>query len=153
MNCRKCRRLIPKYLDGELAEGDALRVRAHLDACHDCRAETDSILKTLDLLAQWGPIEPRLGVDALRERLKQRAERTLESVLPVPRWAAAALAVFSIGVGTALGLRGVQVEPRKPGSEVQVANAVGLSHYDDLVEASIVQGVGNPPTFEGGPAR
>ncbi|MGC8863850.1 MAG: zf-HC2 domain-containing protein [Armatimonadota bacterium] len=142
MNCSRFRRLIPKYLDGQLAEDDARRVRAHLDACIDCRAEADSARRILELLAEWPAVEPRLGFGALQERLVQRTRRSTQPVLPVPSWAAAALAVLSIGVGAALGVRPAQHEPPGPLTEAQVASAVGLVHYDDLIEASLAEGMG-----------
>jgi predicted anti-sigma-YlaC factor YlaD len=153
MKCSKCKRLVSAYLDRELGEAVAREVEAHLAACTGCRAEADAIRRTLNLLEDWQPIEPRLGLDALRERLKQRARPARQPVLPVPRWAAAALAVLSIGVGAALGVRVPQAPPAKAPSEQQVASAVGLPQYDDLIEASMARGINELPAEAEGAAR
>jgi len=153
MKCSKVRKLVSAYLDGELGEARAREVEAHLAACSDCRAEAEAVRRTLDLLGEWRPVEPRLGLEALRERLKQRAPRTWQPVLPIPRWAAAALALLSIWAGASLGLRVPQAPPAKAPSEHQIASAVGLPQYDDLVEASLAHGIGEPSPDAKGAAR
>ena len=153
MKCSKVRRLIAAYVDDELGEAGARAIGAHLAKCPDCRAEADAVRETLDLLGQWQPIEPRLGLDALRERVRQRRSRVWQPLLPIPRWAAVGLAALSIGAGASLGVRVPQAPPQKAPSEQQVASAVGLPQYDDLVEASLAQGIDEPSPDAKGAAR
>jgi len=153
MKCSKVRRLVAAYVDDELGEAGARAIEAHLAKCPDCRAEADAVRKTLDLLGQWQPIEPRLGLDALRERVRQRRSRVWQPLLPIPRWAAVGLAALSIGAGASLGVRVPQAPPQKAPSEQQVASAVGLPQYDDLVEASLAQGIDEPSPDAKGAAR
>ncbi|MCX8053865.1 MAG: zf-HC2 domain-containing protein [Armatimonadetes bacterium] len=142
MKCSKSTRLIPAYLDGELGEKVVRLLEKHLSECSNCRAEADAFRQTLVLLNEWSSVQPRLGIEALRERLKQRAGRVPQSILPVPRWAAATLAVMSIMVGAALGLRVEELPATRPLSEQQIASAVGLPQYDDLIEESLAHGIG-----------
>ncbi len=153
MKCSKCKRLVSAHIDGELGEAVAREVESHLASCSECRAEAEAVRRTLDLLGEWQRAEPRLGLDALHERLEQRARRAWQPLLPVPRWAAAALALASIAGGTALGGRVPQAPPEKLPSEQQVASAVGLPQYDDLIEASLAQGIGEPSADAKGGAR
>jgi anti-sigma factor RsiW len=42
LECRRIKPLLQSYLDGELDEGDAVRVSRHLDACRRCGLAADT---------------------------------------------------------------------------------------------------------------
>ncbi|MCJ7586524.1 MAG: zf-HC2 domain-containing protein, partial [Candidatus Aminicenantes bacterium] len=48
MTCRSVRKLLPLAAGGDLSEGKAGRVAAHIKTCAACRAELDAYLSALD---------------------------------------------------------------------------------------------------------
>jgi hypothetical protein len=58
MNCQTCRERMAELSDARLAEKDAAPVRAHLEGCAECRAEFETLgrtLATLDTLPSSPP--------------------------------------------------------------------------------------------------
>ncbi len=142
MKCSRARTLLTGYLDSELEERESAQVRAHVDACDSCRAELTALRGVTDLLGEWAEAEPRLGFDALLARVDRRATEPRFRLpgLPVPRWAAAAMAVASVTGGILLGTIGNGSAPAatvKPPTAQQVASAMDVRPHD-LVEASLV---------------
>lgn len=89
------------YLDGQLADAEAERVRRHLDACAACRAELEALQATVQLLRSLPEEEPPAG---LRPRVLARVRQQAARRAPwrrVAAWAAAA-AVAAAAVGFAL---------------------------------------------------
>ena len=54
--CNRIRELFSEHLDGRLGAREDALVEEHLSRCSDCRAEYDSLRKTVDLLAQVRPV-------------------------------------------------------------------------------------------------
>jgi hypothetical protein len=50
--CEQCRENLSAYLDAELADEDAARIRRHVEACPACRGELDALRKTRRALAE-----------------------------------------------------------------------------------------------------
>lgn len=105
-----------RYADGELASSAAARVRAHLEACWQCRVELDELQDTVGACvryrknvlgghlpappAPWGDIRRRFaGIDAelAQSSLRTRAAEWLRRPLRgVARWAPAAAALAMV---------------------------------------------------------
>jgi anti-sigma factor RsiW len=51
MTCDRIRRLLPEFLDGELAAAEQFSVQAHLDACGACAGECEAQRRLIRLLA------------------------------------------------------------------------------------------------------
>ena len=105
MNCQQIRKLIPVYLDDELAAADRQRVAEHLQTCADCRAEARAIEKSWALLDTFKAIEPDpnyrkrfwQSVDAhvpWHARLGQLVQRLFLQQRWVPAAAGAALVIL-----------------------------------------------------------
>ncbi len=84
------------YLDGELAAEDAVRVRTHLEAHSECRAEADALEQSAALLARLPGLEPSPDFVA-RTLAKARSGDGRLHRLPLLRWAAAAAIVAAAG--------------------------------------------------------
>ena len=143
MRCGKAKKLISRSLDSALSTADSASLAEHLSQCAACRAKRDSLARTLDLLDAWQPRQPKLGYDALLTRLEQRAGPVrCRTLIPgMPRWATAGLLAASIACGVVAGLLGEQAKPRPAPSEQEVASAMHLNAFGDVVEGSITYSV------------
>ena len=143
MRCGKAKKLIPRGLDSALSTADSASLAEHLSQCAACRAERDSLAQALDLLDAWQPGQPKLGYDALLTKLEQRAGPVRYRMLipGMPRWATAGLVAASIACGVVAGLSGEQPKPRRVPSEQEVASAMHLNAFGDVVEGSITYSV------------
>jgi anti-sigma factor RsiW len=95
MTCALVERDLDAYVDRELDDESARRVRDHLDGCASCRervAERDA-LGRLVREAQYYP-----APDRLRARVSMQTERS-RSFRQLLTWAAAAVLVVSVGGG------------------------------------------------------
>ena len=150
MRCSKAGKLIPRYVDSELDQSAAQELEGHLQTCPRCRAEEARLRSCLALLAQWAPVETRLGYDALLDRIQQRAaigsKRNTAPAFGVPSWAAAGLAAISIAGGVMFGMQAPDAQPRTVPTEQVVSSSIGLQSFDDIVEASMIYGAGAPDT-------
>ncbi len=152
MKCSKAKALLSRYLDSELGEAQAREVESHLSMCPACRAQEASLRSALGLLGEWIEAEPRLGFEALLDRVERRrtARRPRPSwpALPVPRWATAALAAATIVGGVVAGTAHRDaVQPAEPATVEQVARAMDFQPYD-VVESSLTYSL----TDEGQPS-
>ena len=144
MRCSKAGKLIPRSVDSELDESAAQAVRSHIASCAACRAEEAELRSTLGLLGEWVGADTKLGYEALLERVDQRSRGPVERRAPLlgaPSWAVATLAAISIAGGALLGVTTAGT-PRNPApSEEQVASAIALHSFDDVVAASFAYGL------------
>ena len=144
MRCSKARKLIPRYVDSELDESTARAVCGHIEACAACRADEAELRSALSLLDEWAPADPKLGFEALLSRIDHRHRWPAEQTAPllgVPSWAVAALAAISIAGGAVLGVTTPGTPPKQVISEQQVAGAIALHSFDDVVAASFAYGL------------
>ena len=58
MKCDSIKEQLSGFLDGELGEAEAARVRAHLDECGACRAEFDALRRMSMLYHELEDPEP-----------------------------------------------------------------------------------------------
>ena len=141
MRCSKVRRLISRYQDGELGEPQAREMREHLAACESCRMEESALRETLAMLSAWPAPEPKGGYEAVLSRVGDRARTRAPLVrLPMPGWAAAGLAVLSIAGGSMLAMLPSEPPGVRP-SRQQVASAMDLHSFNDVLEASVASAV------------
>jgi anti-sigma factor RsiW len=86
VNCSKIQSLLSAYMDGELTGEDQLRIREHLDHCHSCCEEHNSLLATKRLISsmtvrQARPEMEQLILNVLAEEESQRVRRS-----PILAW-------------------------------------------------------------------
>jgi len=95
MSC-SCRENLVAYLDGELAPAEADAIRAHIEACADCRAYAGLLKSSYDALEHIEAAEAPAGFAA---KVKSRARRrALRPVYAFAALAAAAALLLAIAV-------------------------------------------------------
>ena len=132
MRCDEAQEHLSAYLDRELTAELAAAVRAHLDACPDCRAVADGLRTTADLLGRLPvrsapghvaadvqrEIERRMVLESPAAVEGQPPERTL-AIRRARQWprvlAVAATVVVAVGIGV-LAYRQSTVTP--PAGEI-----------------------------------
>jgi len=75
MSCRDVRKLLPRYVDGDLPPLDVARVAEHLEGCADCRRRLELQRRLAGMLAHLP--EPK-GAAAGEARLRARMAAALE---------------------------------------------------------------------------
>jgi hypothetical protein len=102
MNCKKVRRLLPLMAGSEISQSKISGIKAHLEACPECRAEYDSFILSLEKTKEW-LAEERIAWEerewqkAVQKAIEQRESR-VSSLAPWPfkkAWAYAVMAVFA----------------------------------------------------------
>jgi len=81
MKCRKFRRLIPDFLEGQLTPKRHEEIIAHLKICKDCAKEKRLYEESWQLIGQWQDIEPEPG---FKMRFWNHLLREAESKLAPP---------------------------------------------------------------------
>lgn len=142
MKCSKAKRLISAYVDSELPDRIASELAAHLAVCKGCCDCERSLRRTADLMDQWQCVQPIGEFEGVMRRVEQPYAGHV-FLLPLPGWAAAALAAFSLATGVVVGLNARQEAPPTPPTQASVMAAMGLDSFatNDLLEASIHEGV------------
>src|SRR5438045_2203372 len=120
--------LLLRYLDGELPHRKSRRLRKHLEACWQCRAETEQLETTVgdcvryrkavlaaclppppnpwaDLTVEMERIEVALAGESVLARVAQIGRTLSPRRNPRLQWALAAAAVLAIGVAVTQQLR------------------------------------------------
>jgi Putative zinc-finger len=94
MTCRQAQRFLPGYLDGAIGSSDHLRLREHLDTCHDCRHELERFRQVGICLSRVQPV----AVPAdLAVRIRVRASQVATVGMAMRRcWGRAKLFVENI---------------------------------------------------------
>ena len=95
MNCENALELMNRELDGALTEAESAALRAHLDACPDCR-ETWRQLHELDALLRESELEPpaALHEGVMREIRQEQTRKPHRAWVPAAAIAAAAALVL-----------------------------------------------------------
>jgi hypothetical protein len=96
------RELLDAYALGTLGEADAARVRAHVAACADCRAEAGVLRSVLDVLPHGLP-EVRASA-RVRERIFAQLDASAAVRRRRPSWTFAAMTVLAAAFALAVGL-------------------------------------------------
>lgn len=86
MNCKKCQKHLPAWLDGELPGELADQVERHLDVCPECASQRTLLQRSLASLDALEQFEPSAGFDAAFARKLMDAKRaTRLEQEPAPR--------------------------------------------------------------------
>jgi anti-sigma factor RsiW len=103
MNCNYAQSRISAYVDGELAGGEMLNVRAHLAACENCKAAYENCLNLKRAVSSMPDHSPSPEFQHRLVNAIRRAAPSAESEGPIwPTWrmavafAAAAVAAFAV---------------------------------------------------------
>ena len=89
MNCKKCQKHLPVWLDGELPEELAGQVEQHLGSCPECAAQRALLQRSLASLDALELLEPSAGFDAAFARKlveAKRAKRLEQEAAPRRSW-------------------------------------------------------------------
>jgi anti-sigma factor RsiW len=144
MKCKRIRRKLVAYLDGELEEKQKLPIKEHLTKCRECKKEADLLETTLYLLKDQQRLKPSQGFEAsLWEKVHSSEEekqllpqaifgRFSRLILP-----AAVAATLIIGV-----VVGNSVEKIIPSQTVNLGEekyltSIGLDSFQDLPSGSL----------------
>lgn len=109
MNCENALELMNRELDGALTEAESAALRAHLDACPDCR-ETWRQLHELDALLRESELEPpaALHEGVMREIRQEQKKKPRQAWVPAAAIAAAAALVLLAGRAGLIALPGFE---------------------------------------------
>ena len=143
MKCKRIRRKLVAYLDGELREKQKLLIKEHLTKCRECKKEADLLNKSFYLLKDQRRLKPSQGFEAnLWERIYSTEEREPSPQAIFERLAhlllpAAVVAALIIGV-----VVGNSVEKIIPSQTVELEEeryltSIGLDSFQDLPTGSL----------------
>jgi anti-sigma factor RsiW len=133
MKCEYTDRLV-EYLDGEMAEGEARALHAHVESCAVCRGRIALLRRSYAALEALATPEVPEGFAA---RVKARTARRTP-VMPRVIWSAlsaAAMVLLALGVYWAGGERGTGPGTGQPGTTgtATVAGIEGLTVEEQAV--------------------
>lgn len=86
MNCRKVRKNLVEYFEGELKENDALTFKEHLKTCRNCSQEFSQLEKTFQLFSSAEAC-PRLSWELTPDeslRLLSETRRRIAAIKRIP---------------------------------------------------------------------
>ncbi len=135
MRCTKAKKLIWRAVDSTLSSAESETLNDHLAQCADCRTEHESALKTMQLIDCWEAPQPVGDYNAFLMSLSQDSAKPVGLVFR--RWLAGGLAAASIVCGVALGLITGVPATRPAPTEEELASAIGLHTFGDMVESAI----------------
>jgi anti-sigma factor RsiW len=143
VNCKRTRKRLSAYLDGELAPGEEARVREHLASCRRCAAELDGLER---LNAALGALEEATVPADFARRVRRAAARpTTRPSEPIPlgRWAAgraltrvAALLMAAAGIGVGMALGGSLPRANGPSAQAATAETSAFDFPTDALSAA-----------------
>jgi len=148
MRCKRIRKKLAAYLDGELDERQKALVKRHLLECAKCRKEADLLSRISYLLKDQPRIKPTLSFEAdLWKRiysLEKEETTKKETTLYLLKWAtyiilpAAVAAALIIGVfGENLGEKIASFESIS--LEEEYLSSIGLDSFRDFPPGSLSQ--------------
>lgn len=110
MKCKKVRKKLVLFLDGELSEKQRIEIQNHLNSCPDCLKQVDVLLKIWDVSGELERIEPSPYLwNNLSLRIAEyESSKNLFSTFfeTIARYAvpATAVVIFLIGIFTGIYL-------------------------------------------------
>lgn len=108
----------------------------HLAQCAACKAQEAEIQSTLALLDAWPAPEATRDYSAFVFGAPKQADRQM-SLLGMRKWLAGGLATASIVCGVMAGLSTRPGQTVRTPSEQEVASAIDLHTFGDVIEGSI----------------
>lgn len=143
MKCKRLRRKLVAYLDGELREKQKLLIKKHLSQCAECRKEAHLLNESFCLLKGQDYLKPsedflanlweRIYCLEKRQLLPQAIfGRLVHAALP-----AAVAAVLIIGVLVGSSVEKIIPSPTVKLKEERYLTSIGLDSFQDLPTGSL----------------
>ncbi|RLE07661.1 hypothetical protein DRZ78_02600 [Candidatus Aerophobetes bacterium] len=140
MKCKKIRKKLVAYLDGELEKKQRLLIEEHLLRCAECKKEVDLLSKTLYLLKDQQRLKPSEDFEAnLWEKIYSKERQVLphflrrRAYLILPAAVAAAL-IIGVVIGNLLGK---VISFQNVNLEEEYLSSIGLDNFQDLPPGSL----------------
>ena len=133
-DCLRARSAVSARLDAPLAELDALRLDAHLDACEDCRGYAAEVAAIASLLRE-APLEqparamfvPVAGQPVSRQQVAQQSRKRSRRPVARVRMAAAAVVLLAAATASSFALgRAIGGQSPAPATATGPADVLGL---------------------------
>jgi len=115
MNCEDARALLPESWDEKLDEADNLILKAHLERCAACRAESEKLSEVWEALGELPAVTPS---DRLRSRFYERLDAYRQGAAERVR---------------EMPVRGVRIPGRYWGAGVGIAAALMVGFFSGYV--------------------
>jgi anti-sigma factor RsiW len=151
-HCRRIRKRLSAYQDGELSPAERERVRAHLEGCPACREKYEELEQVWQSLGELGEIRPTPGFySRLVERIEEQQkgglfERLRWALYPFPA-ALPTPAVLIVGLLVGVYLANLLVtgnvnplRPRPGSSPAAVATLASLRAFDSIPPGTLGEG-------------
>jgi len=142
MKCKEVRRLLPPYVDGELAGQAQASVHQHLASCPACNSAFEELKQNLALLRSAGTAEPgpyfaaRVMAD-IRQAGRTSARTWLAWGRALGSAAAALLVMASIGVGALIGRGLAQGSPTGSVTSEELTVSSDEPAFADVFESAL----------------
>ena len=143
MKCKKIRRKLVAYIDGELDKEQELLVKRHLLKCAKCKKEADLLNKTSYILKSERRLVPseefeanlwrRIRFAEKRETAPHFLRRVAYLILPA---AVAAALIIGVMIGN---LVGKVIPPQNVNLEEEYLSSIGLDSFQDFPPGSLPQ--------------
>jgi predicted anti-sigma-YlaC factor YlaD len=75
VECEGVREKLSEFLDRDLVDAICREIEQHIERCHDCRVEVDTVRKTITLYQKAGDVELPIRVSAELETVMAREYR------------------------------------------------------------------------------
>lgn len=143
MKCKRIRRKLVAYLDGELEEKQKLSIKEHLTKCRECKKEADLLNKSFYLLKDQQRLKPSQGFEAsLWERIHSSEEKQLLPQAIFGRFSrlilpAAVAATLIIGVVVGSSVEKIIPSETVKLEEERYLTSIGLDSFQDLPSGSL----------------
>jgi negative regulator of sigma E activity len=155
MDCRQCSDDLTAYLDGELPDSVAERMRRHLEECRPCQAEYKNLRDSASLIELHAKqIEPAPEIwNNLRARIEEMPAPTgsfgFFRFLVINRWAAATVTLAAM-VLLAFGLWGyIQYQQSERELESYMSEYIEMrTIMERLHSLQMMEAQGNPSVIE-----
>jgi predicted anti-sigma-YlaC factor YlaD len=142
MKCKRIRRKLVAYLDGELRRKQKLLIKQHLTKCRECKKEADLLNKSFYLLKDQQRLKPSQGFETnLWEKIYSSEEKQL---LPQAIFGRLAHLILPAAVAAALIIGvvvGSSVEKIIPSQTVKLEEryltSIGFDSFQDLSPGSL----------------
>ena len=95
-NCENILDLLNAYIDGELDENEAMRVRAHIDGCEDCRKAYGELVRVNELITYSAAEAPETLLGGVLEKISKEKRGKIINLRKISSIAAAAVVVLAV---------------------------------------------------------
>ncbi len=155
MNCRKVRKNLVLFLDGELPSSEAEGVQSHLEGCEACREEAELLRSTLSIAlerARQKQAPPSLDNFASLFWRKEREQRGKDGLLPVgrlfPSHRRVRVTRYGVASVVALAVIGITIFAVRQGDKRGTPSGTGRSAIEVRKGAVVPPATGNLANIE-----